>query len=47
MMETDGSHFNVDPQEFLATTWATLQEALALTTDAANTKVLQILSNKK
>ncbi len=47
LVPTDGSNFNVDPQEFLDTKWATLEEAKGLMKDPANIKAIEILENKQ
>ncbi len=48
LVPTDGINFNVDPKEFHATKWLTIEEAERIVTDAANLKALEqvILSNK-
>ncbi len=44
LVETDGSNFNVDPQEFHATKWMSLNEARLIVTDPANLKAIEILN---
>lgn len=44
LLETDGSNFNVDPQEFHSTKWMTLKEAKNFLIDEANLKALDILT---
>ncbi len=43
LVETDGSNFNVDLQEFHATKWRSLNEAKLIVTDPANLKAIEIL----
>ena len=38
---TDGSEFNVDPQEFYTTRWVSIEEARQLTTDPPNLEALR------
>lgn len=47
LVPTDGSDFNVDPQEFLDTKWLTLTEAKELMKDPANIKAIEILENNQ
>ncbi len=44
LVETDGSNFNVDPQEFHATKWMSLNDAKLIVTDPANLKAIEILN---
>jgi 8-oxo-dGTP pyrophosphatase MutT (NUDIX family) len=39
-VETDGNNFNVDPKEFLATKWVTIDEARKIMLDPANIEML-------
>ncbi len=43
LLETDGSNFNVDPQEFHSTKWMTLDEARKIVTDKANLKAFDVI----
>ncbi len=40
---TDGSEFRIDPSEFHATKWATIEEARQLITDAPNREALDVM----
>lgn len=46
LVETDGSNFNVDPQEFHSTKWVSLDEAAKILTDKNNLKALELISSK-
>ncbi len=46
LVETYGSNFNVDLQEFYATKWVSLEEAKSIVTDPANQKAIEILNEK-
>ncbi len=41
LLKTDGSNFQVDPQEFYSTKWVTLTEAEQIITDKANLKAIK------
>lgn len=41
LLETDGAHFNVDPQEFHETRWIGLEEAKSIVTDKANLQAIE------
>lgn len=41
LVSTDGSNFNIDPQEFLDTKWMTIEEAEEIVTDPANRQALE------
>lgn len=43
LMPTDGSNFNIDPKEFLATKWMSVEEARKIITDSANLQALDRL----
>ena len=44
LMQTDDLNFNVDPQEFHATKWVSLDETKSIVADPANLKAIEILS---
>ncbi len=44
LLETDGSNFDVDPQEFHNTKWIGLDEAKKIITDEANLKAISLIS---
>ncbi len=47
LVETDGSGFSVDPQEFHSTKWVSLDDAAKIFTDKNNLKALEIIRSKK
>lgn len=46
LVETDGSNFNVDPQEFYNTKWLNLAGAKKIVTNRENLQALVIVQNK-
>lgn len=43
LLPTDGSHFNIDPEEFHETRWMSFEEADTLVTESANRRALEII----
>lgn len=47
LLQTDGAHFKVDPQEFHSTKWVSFEEAKQLMTDKANLEALERVEQNK
>lgn len=45
LVPTDGSNFNINPEEFHETKWMTFEEAENVVTESANSQALEIIKN--